>query len=289
MSIISKGNLIGKIEDNGQLGGHIAISKAQPNLQNKSVEITENVTQRIVADEGYNGLNEVEITTSVPLPSGTINVTQNGITDVTDYVSANVNVQPNLQNKSVEITTNTTTNISADSGYDGLGQVSVTTNVPSVNLDDYFAETIIDPPQSQSIKVLSLIKRIPNNTNINVRNNNGQQLFAFCSSLVEIPLLDTSNLITMNSMFKYCSSLINVPVLNTSGIKGSSGLGSIFRYCDSLNDTSLNNIMQMCINAINYPGTKTLSYIGLSEAQATRCQSLSNYQALIEAGWTTGY
>lgn len=39
--------------------------------------------------------------------------------------------EPNLQTKSVTITENTTTNITADSGYDGLDSVSVTTNVPS--------------------------------------------------------------------------------------------------------------------------------------------------------------
>ena len=34
---------------------------------------------------------------------------------------------------------------------------------------------------------------------------------------------------------------------------------------------------------------KTLKYIGLTEEQATICQSLSNYQAFTNAGWTTGY
>lgn len=38
---------------------------AQQNFQNKVVEITENKTQNIVPDEGYNGLNSVEITTNV--------------------------------------------------------------------------------------------------------------------------------------------------------------------------------------------------------------------------------
>lgn len=36
---------------------------------------------------------------------------------------------PNLQNKSVTITENTTTTINPDSGYDGLNEVEVTTNV----------------------------------------------------------------------------------------------------------------------------------------------------------------
>ena len=64
---------------------------------------------------------------------------------------------------------------------------------------------------------------------------------------------------------------------------------SMFNNCPKLSDNSLNNIMQMCINAVSYTGTKTLKYIGLSQTQATTCQSLSNWSAFTNAGWTTGY
>ena len=67
------------------------------------------------------------------------------------------------------------------------------------------------------------------------------------------------------------------------------GLNSTFTACSSLTNESLNNILQMCVNAINYPGVKTLKRLGLSSEQATVCQGLSNYQAFLNAGWTTGY
>lgn len=61
-------------------------------------------------------------------PTGTKNITQNGTHDVTQYASANVNVQPNLQSKTVA--QNGT--VTPDQGYDGLSSVVV--NVSGANM-----------------------------------------------------------------------------------------------------------------------------------------------------------
>lgn len=98
--------------------------------------------------------------------------------------------------------------------------------------------------------------------------------------------LDTSNVIDMEGMFFFCLSLKNIPIFNTSKVKT---MNQMFDYCFSLTDDSLNNILKMCSNAVLYEDDKTLASIGLSEEQCTRCQSLSNYQEFINAGWTTGY
>ena len=63
----------------------------------------------------------------------------------------------------------------------------------------------------------------------------------------------------------------------------------MFYNCMGLSDDSLNNILTMCINATSYTSTKTLKYIGLASALATKCTTLSNYEAFTAAGWTTGY
>ena len=66
------------------------------------------------------------------VPTGTLSITQNGTADVTNYANANVNVSapaPNLQSKDITITTNGTQTVTADSGYDGLNEVEITTNV----------------------------------------------------------------------------------------------------------------------------------------------------------------
>lgn len=110
-----------------------------------------------------------------------------------------------------------------------------------------------------------------------------------CGSLVDFPQIDTSKAKALTAAFHGCKSLVDFPVLNAGSITGT-GLDRVFTDCSSLSDDSLNNIMQLCISAVNQ-GTsiKTLKYIGLSEEQATKCTTLSNYEAFTTAGWTTGY
>ena len=125
---------------------------------------------------------------------------------------------------------------------------------------------------------------------LNLQNaTNTSMMFYSCQLLKNIPQFNTSKVTTMNSMFSGCYALKNMPILDTSSINVASGMNTIFSSCSSLSNESLNNIMAMCIRAVNFPGVKTLQRIGLSSSQATTCQTLSNYQAFLDAGWTTGY
>ena len=112
-----------------------------------------------------------------------------------------------------------------------------------------------------------------------------QIMFSNCTSLTTIPLLDTSSVTNMYSMFYRCTSLTTVPQLDTSNAT----MYDTFNGCTSLNNDSLNNILAMCANATKMTFNKTLRHIGLTQAQATICQGLSNYSAFTSAGWTTGY
>ena len=108
--------------------------------------------------------------------------------------------------------------------------------------------------------------------------------FNGCASLVNFPLLDTSNVTNMGYMLTGCASLVNFPLLDTSSV---TSMGNMFLNCTSLTDASLDNILQMCINATNYNGTKKLTSIGITTASypASRIQALPHYQAFINAGW----
>lgn len=111
-------------------------------------------------------------------------------------------------------------------------------------------------------------------------------MFLGCEALKNVSLFDTSKVTNMFVMFQNCKSLENVPVLDTSSC---TNFLNMFTQCTKLTNESLNNILKMCINATLYTGTKTLKQLGLTAAQATTCQGLSNYQDFLDAGWTTGY
>lgn len=88
------------------------------------------------------------------IPTGTKNIIENGVSDITNYASVDVNVPaplPNLQSKSIEITENTTQTISADSGYDGLNGVEITTNVSGGGGDITHEEYLQDVELARSI------------------------------------------------------------------------------------------------------------------------------------------
>ena len=111
----------------------------------------------------------------------------------------------------------------------------------------------------------------------------GTEAFKNCSSLVTAPTITNFGSITaMNGFFNGCTLLENIPVYDTSAI---TSWNSAFANCTSLTDTSLDNILVMCINATAYNGTKKLSTLGISNTYDTRIVSLPHYNDFLTAGW----
>ena len=110
-------------------------------------------------------------------------------------------------------------------------------------------------------------------------------LFARCSNLISVGNLDFSRINDLSGVFAQCTHLITVPVFNASSCFM---FDNMFFNCPTLSNDSLNNILAMCITGTT-AFEKTLSNLGLTQAQATICQTLSNWNAFVAAGWSTGY
>lgn len=174
-------------------------------------------------------------------------------------------------------------------GITGLtGDETFTELVPKVleisagaDLGDYFTKTIRYSSNPYS-RLYQQIKRIPSDTVLQPIDQSFANCFYGCSSLIEVPLLDTSNINWMPSVFYNCTALTTVPVFDTHLVVN---MENMFYGCPNLTDTSLDNILQMCINATPYNRTKTLTAIGVRNYDSARIQALPHYNAFISAGW----
>lgn len=112
--------------------------------------------------------------------------------------------------------------------------------------------------------------------------------FANCSYLTTFPNLDVARVTEISNFCKNCTNLTTFPELNLTST--CTQVTDAFANCPNLSDNSLNNIMAtLKKTAPTMSDYKTLAYVGLSETQANKCKTLSNWSAFYSAGWTTGY
>ena len=220
------------------------------NLQEKEVTPTKE-TQEIVAEKKYDGLSKV-VVNAIPdeyiIPSGEINISQNGTYDVTDKASANVNIPEKVLGTKT-ITSNGTYK-AADDNLDGYSEVEVSTS--GVDINDYF-----DLTKKTSGNFISYIKQIPL---IDTSDYTSMSyMFSSCNSLITIPLLNTSKVTNMSSMFFNCSSLTTIPQLDTSKV---TNISYMLNGCKSL--TTFPQLDTSKVTNISYMlyGCKSLTTLG---------------------------
>ena len=168
-----------------------------------------------------------------------------------------------------------------------------TSNVTSLQYTFYKCSSLTKIPSIDTSKVINtscMFYYCTNLKTISVSNfpkaTGMNETFTDCSSLTDIPEMNTPLVNNMSSIFRNCTSLKNVPVLDLSSLLYFSNM---FKNCPVLTDESLNNILSSLSKATKITSNKTLKYVGLTEAQANTCKTLSNYSAFTSAGWTTGY
>ena len=232
--------------------------------------------------------------------------------------------EPVLQDKEVTITTNTTTTIEPDSGYDGLSIVEVTTNVASnknarvnpniIGTNTVIFNNIIELPdlvfedtRTSLAGFFNRFQSLVTAPNIDTKNiATFQQMFMNCDSLVSVPVYDTTSLTNMRQCFANCISIETAPALDTTNVTtfyftfngctelknvpaydwtSVTDLQGVFAGCYKLTNESLNNILSSCISATSYTGTKTLAHLSII-TYSNIIPTLSNYQTFLDAGWT---
>lgn len=323
----------------------ITVKAMKINLQDKEITPTKE-TQEITADNNYNGLSKVtvnkipdeyiipagsvDITTNgtydvtdkvtanvnIPMPTGTIEITENGTHNVKDKEFANVNVQPVLQEKTVTIVENGTTITQNDSEYDGLSKVTTIVNVPEKqlgtktitsnglykatddNLDGYSEVNVetsgVDinnywdmEKNIRNFKPIYFIKNIPLLKTSNTVSMSSA--FSQFSTLQTIPELDTSNVTDMNNMFYSCSSLPTIPLLNTTKV---TNMSNMFYECsilseipelDTPNVTNMNYMFYGCKVLKKIPKLKANSVKELMNCFVS-CNELENFGGLENIG-----
>lgn len=118
---------------------------------------------------------------------------------------------------------------------------------------------------------------------------NASKMFKGCESLVSVPQYDFSSTYELEELFSGCISLTTIPQFNTPKLGNTGGLKNFVLNCPNLTDDSLNNILGMITTMPSSFAPKNLSAMGMSEEQAQKCTTLSNWSACESAGWTTGY
>ena len=303
------GNLNTKQSLSGKLGNKIIY--VDPLTQEKSVEPSK-LKQVIVPDDGFNGLSKVivnKIAENYVIPTGEIEIKENGTYDVKEKESAIVNIPEKVLG--VKSITSNGTYKASDDNLDGYSQVDVNVSA-DVNWDEYYTNplTASGNPSTSSASffnsIIRSIKKIPNDVTINsyrslcygcynlldvdfligkTLGNDCSQMLQFCEKLTTIPQLDTSNVINMNTMFSGCISLQAIPLLDTSKV---TSMGSLFSYCYKLgsipllNTHNVNHMYSMfysCTSLTTVPQLDTSNATNMSE-MFRNCTSLTTVPQL---------
>ena len=182
---------------------------------------------------------------------------------------------PTLQSKEVEITENGQTTVTADSGYDGLSSVAVTTNVSGGgDLSEYFNESLASNTNQYTNIYVNLIKKVPDFT---VASNVTELARAFDTSEIEEVGKITSegaNVKDVSEMFRNCRKLtkVNFSSFNSSGI---TNIYSMFYNCSKITKIDLSSfgtINTTMTNAMFY-GCSKLEEVDLRNFNSPNLES----------------
>lgn len=114
-----------------------------------------------------------------------------------------------------------------------------------------------------------------------------ESTFAQCSSLGYVPNFNTSNAEYMSHMFTYCNNITDIPEFDTHKVRS---LSCFIQGCNNLSNAAIQNVINMCLNATNYDGVRSLDINSWETPFYDTKFDNSYYQnrwaELDKAGWT---
>ena len=234
-----KGNLTGKL--------NTTYTKIYPELENLTVTPSEEQQKFIHEDRyGYDKVVVNPIPDKYIIPSGSLDITENGNYNVKEKEFANVNV-PTKTFGTKTITTNGTY-YATDDNLDGYSEVEVATS--GVDINDYIKPETINTATTTVGCWHTFIKKIPK-LNLNITTTCAN-MFLYCQAEeIDVSEFNTTNVTNMYQMFSGCSSLTNLDLssFNTSNV---TNMTNMFSYCSSLTSLDLSSFNTSKITNMSY-------------------------------------
>lgn len=239
------------------------------NMQEKEITPTKE-TQIVEPDRNYDGLKKVTVN-KIPdeyiIPSGEIDITQNGTYNIADKAMANVNI-PEKQLGTKTITKNGIYK-ATDDNLDGYSEVDVETS--GVDINDYFKGTI-EKGTNNNIEFAGWVKSfLKFRSPLEIIGNDASYMFSNYP-LENFPQIDTSNITNMKYMFYNCKYMLESPLLNTSNtinmLQMFSGCNKLIKIksLNTINTKNMNNIFRNCLKLTTVPLLKANSIIDIYQA-----------------------
>lgn len=249
-----------------------------PNLQDKSIEITENGTTSVSADEGFDGLNNVKIVTSVSGSDNEYNSTFDGSLVTSNIVTSNTS---KILNSLITEVNFKGENIGTD--WQSMAYMfSGCKNVEKINLKNF---------NTKDVKYMQYMFSGCNKLKeVDLSSFNTESLIAMdhmfeqCKELVNLDLssFTTTNVTTFFNMFYGCSKIENIN-LRSFDVSNVTNMGYMFYNCTSLKELDLSSFNNYNNNTVSttymFYGCNKLGKINLSNFDATK---VSNYKNMFD-------